>query len=252
MEKSILSADNKKSILIAFLIVFVYAAERVLELFVPGSRTLGILLAMAYTVLLAFTLYSLYKIKDTYYGLLAALLGYKMMPVSVSFLYEYSHSASMLYFIVQKAAMLMFIALIYQLYILQDTDREKRVSAPAVFAIIFSVPFFSVIAKALTSFFLERTGSMLYGYFSQFIIYAFATILILVIAYESGEYTLRFTVIYELIALVINTLKVGAKISYRILNGWHISKSFYVWLVVYAFLMICFIVALRLKNNKKC
>ncbi len=245
-----LTAQRKKSLLAIVIILISYAAERLIEMFIPNGRKLGIVLAIVYTLILALTLYIIYSARDTYFGLMAALFGYKMMPVSISFLYSYSHSADLLYFIVKKAAMLMFLVLIYWLYIQQDKDKEKRVSAPTVLVLIFSVPFFTEISNALFRFFLDRTGSMLYGYLSQFAVYAFATFVIIGVAYYSGCFSLRFATLYEMLALLINTVKVGAKIGYRVLNGWHISKSFFVWIALYAVLMVCFAFALRLKERK--
>ncbi len=242
------SKDGKLCIFTIAVILVSYAAERLIELFIPQGKTLGIVLAMVYTLLLAFTVYVISKTKEIRLGLLAALLAYKMMPVNISFLYLYSQSADVLFFIVKKAAMIMFAVLIYKLYCAQDKDR--RVTAPTVFAIIFSVPFFTEISDVLFKYFLNVTGSMLFGYFSQFAFYALASFVILGIAYYSGAYSLRFAAGYEIIALIINTVKVGAKIGYRIINNWHVSKSFYVWIVLYLVLMLCFALAIKLKDKK--
>ena len=91
---------------------------------------------------------------------------------------------------------------------------------------------------------------MLLGYFSQFACYAAATLIILVIAYCSGAYSLRFAAGYEFIALFINIVRVGAKIGYRVINSWHISKSFFVWIALYAVLMVCFAAALKIQAKK--
>ncbi len=248
MNKPALTNENKKSFLLMGVIIFSYAAERVIELFVPQSRTLGIVLAMVYTLFLAVTVLFLYKSRDTYYGLMAALLAYKMMPVYISFLYSYSHAAAVLYFLVQKAGMLMFMALIFKLYSAQK--KEDNVSALTVLTIMFSVPFFNEIARTLTSYLLDRTGSMLGGYLSQFAAYAVAVGIVLVVSYFSGARSLRFAAAYESIALSVNMLKVGAKIGYRILNSWHISKSFYVWIVLYFALLLCFLAAVKIKEKK--
>ena len=244
-----LEKENKKSILVICVIIFSYAAERIIELFVPQSRELGIILAMVYTLLLMFTVLALYKSEDSCWGLLAALFAYKMMPVSISFLFSYSQSAALLYFIVQKAGALMFMGIIYKLYCAQDKNR--KVSALTVLSIMLAVPFFAEIASVLTQYFLARTGSMLGGYMSQFAVYAFATFIILILSYCSSLHSLRFAAAYETVALSINILKYGAKIGYRILNSWHISRSFYVWIALYFILIMCFALAVKIKTQKE-
>ena len=248
MDKIKISRDGKLCIFTIAVILVSYAAERLFEIFLTHGRTIGIVLAMVYTLLLAFTVYVISKTKETRLGLLATLLAYKIMPVKISYLYQYSQSADMLFFIVKKAAMLMFAVLIFRLYSAQD--KEKRVTAPVILTIIFAVPFCTEISSALMKYFLNVTGSMLFGYFSQFALYALATFVILGTAYYSGMYSLRFAAGYEIIALIINVVKVGAKIGYRILNSWHISKSFYVWIVLYLALMLCFALALKIKQRK--
>lgn len=243
-----LNKDQKSGMLCIFIIVFAYAAERMIELFLPSSKTLGIILAMVYTLLLAFVVFTLSKCEDVKTGLLATLLGYKMMPVSVSFLNEYSAEAYLLYCYVKFAAIVMFIYLMYKFYMKQQPPRE--IKAPVVLAIVFAVPFFNQISSTTQTYLLSKTGSMLLPYFADCAGYAAATLVIIGIAYASSLESLKFAVTFEAIAITINALKVCARIGYRIINSWHISGSYYLWLVVYVLLIVVCVTALKFKAIK--
>ena len=142
----------------------------------------------------------------------------------------------------------MFIVLIYKIYSQQKND-ETHIRLMTLFAIIFAVPFFSKIGDSLMSFFLIKTGSMLFGYFSQLAAYGIASLIILVLAYISGYKSMRFAALFEFAALSINAMKYVAKIVYRLVNGIHVSNSFYLWLVLFASLAVCFTAALINKRR---
>ena len=246
MGKIKLEKNQRTGAICIFIIVASYAIERVIELFVPSSKTLGIVLAMIYTVLLAAVVFTLSKCEDVETGLLASLLGYKMMPVSVSFLDKYSPEAYLLYCYVKFAAIAMFIYLIYKFYIKQKTPRA--ISAPVILAIIFAVPFFNQISSLTQSYLLDKTGSMLLPYFTACAFYAAATFVILGIGYVSSYESVKFAATFECFAIVINALKVCARIGYRIINSWHISKSFYLWLIVYTLLIVICVTVPKFKR----
>ena len=249
MGKIEMNKDNKLNLAAVFIIVFSYAAERLIELFVPHSKPLGIILAMVYTVLLALVVYILSRTKEYAVGLLAAMLGYKMMPVSISFLHEYSVDALFLYNVVKYAAMIMFLVIIYRLYVRQPEPKDIKV--PVILAILYCVPFFSEIARFLSSYFYMKTGSMLMPYFAGYACYAAATVIILIIAYYSGKTSFTYAAYFEFAALGINAVKYATKIGYRLINDWHISKSFYLWIVLYAVLAIATAVALKYNEKRE-
>lgn len=248
MGKRELTKNHTLNVLAVFIIVVSYAAERVIELFIPEGKTVGIILAMIYTILLGLVVYILSKNDDTTLGLLSALLGYKMMPVTVSFLGEYSAEAELLYTLVRYAAIAIFAYIIYKLYMRQP--EPKNIKAITILAIMFVVPFFSRISGSVSSYFYMKTGSMMLPYFTGYVCYTAATLFIIGVAYISGIKSLRFAVCFEVFAMAINAAKVFAKIGYRVINDWHISKSFYVWIAVYALLAVLSIAAMKFKEKK--
>lgn len=247
MKKNKLTKDEKISIFTICLIVISYGAERIIELFVPQGKTLGIVMAMVCTVFLALTIYLLAKTKDPFSGLLTSLVAYKMMPVSISFLSDVSKGAGTLYFSLSKVANLIFLYFIYRFY--RDQKKEKKVNAFTLIAIVACVPLSFEISNRLTGYFLATTGSMMGGYISQYALYIAATLIIFIAAFNSGYESLRLATSYEFIALGVNILKTAAKIGYRALESTHISRSYFVWIAVYLALIFCFTVPLKLRSR---
>ncbi len=235
-----LKKDTSLCILAVIIIVVSYAAERCIELFTTPSIKAGMLMALVLTVLLCVVVAILAKTNDSFTGLLAALIGYKMMPPSISYLNEFSLDGDMLYYLLRCAAKIIFIILVFRLYNMQE--RPRKITALPLCALLFAVPFMSDIGKALTSYFLQKTGSMLGGYFSQYACYTVATLAILVLAFVSSYPTMRFTAYFEFTALSLNILRIGAKIGYRVLNNMHISKSLYGWIILYVALIALFFI----------
>lgn len=230
------------------IIVVSYAAERFIELFAEPTATLGMVLALVMAVLFCVVLGIIAKSEDTFTGLLAAIIGYKMMPVSISFLGEISQDGELLYYLLTKAAAVVFIILIIRLYNMQE--KPPRITALPLIAMLFAIPFASEIGVKLTDYFLTKTGSMMGGYFSQYLCYSLATLVILVLAFISTYPTMRFTAYFEFTTLSINILRTVAKIAFRLYNHMHVSKSLYVWIAVCIFLIVlCFIAKIIKKKN---
>jgi len=248
MDIKFFKKENLMCVLATFIIVLSYGAQRIIEVSVSGGKTLGLILAMVYTALLAISLLLISKSNNSFFGILAALIGYKMMPPTIYFLDATSPEGSTLYFLVRKAAALLFVLVIYKLYKSQEEPHEIR-SLPLL-VILLSVPFFSEISQGITKYLIFKTGNMLYCYFTQFALYAAAVAVILGVAYISGYSSLKFTAYFEYTALSINILRQLGKIGYFALNHEHISKSYYVWIALYIVLMICFAVAEKKKKKE--
>ena len=245
--KEKLTKDRISCLSALFIIVASYGAERFIELFVTPGPHSGLTLAMIMTALLGVVVLLLGRTDDTFTGLLTALIGYKMMPADVSFLAGESLDGSLLYYLVRQAARLIFIVLVFRLYNIQE--RPRKITALPLCAMLFAVPFFNTIGITLSNYFLERTGSMLGGYLSQYACYAAATLIILVLAFVSTYDSMRFAMYFEFAALGINTLRYVAKIAYRLYLGVHISRSFYLWIVLYAGLCLLFVIATLIKKK---
>lgn len=231
------------------LITVSYASQKMIEFFVPSSKTLAIILAMVHTALLFVTVLLISRSENSYYALFSAVLGFKMMPVDVLILAPYSVDASMLYYIVKRVALCIFVVLIYKIY-REQKDEAEHINSLPIIVLLATVPFFYGFSAAFTDYFLEKTGSMLYGYFSAFACYAAATLVILAVGYISSASSMRFVAGYEIAALGINFLRRVGKIALNLINGVHVSKSLYVWAALYVVLAITALVACKMKMKK--
>lgn len=238
---------NKKDSMLTALAVIIsvgsYAAARLAGITNALNGTDAIFVAMAMTLLLGLVCFLIYKINSPSLGILSSLVGYKMIPPNIPSLSQADRSVELLYFLVGKAAVLIFIMLMIKHY----TNQKKPYSVkilPIVFAML-AVPFFAEIAEGTYSFFIEKTGSMLGYYFAQFGCYTLATLLILAVACKAGHGSLEVVGLFEYIALAVNILRRGALIIYYQLMNYHISKSYYCWIVIYALLAIVTFVLMK-------
>ena len=247
MKEKLFSKQNIMCAIATIIIVGSYALQRILEIKITPDKNLVLVMSIVFILLLAIVFYLISRSNNPFFGILAALLGYKMMPPSVSYL-SATVDGDTLYFLVGKAAALVFVFIIYRLYKSQPEPHEIR-SLPLL-AILLSVPFFSEIATAVSRYLIYKTGNMLYCYFAQFALYAIAIVVVLIIAYKSGYSSLRFTAYFEFAALSINILRVLCKICYFALQHQHVSKSLYGWIAVYAVLIVAFAVATKVKEKQ--
>ena len=249
MDKKFFTKDNLMCVFATMIIVFAYGAQRIIEVTLSPDKSLALILAIVYTILLAVVLYLISKSNNLFFGILAALIGYKMMPPPVSFLSQTTIDGKTLYFLVGKAAAVLFVVVVYKLYKAQSEPHEIR-SLPLL-TIMLSVPFFGEISQEISRYLYSKTGDMLPVYFSQYACYAAAVAVILAIAYISGYSSLRFTAYFEYTALTINILRQIGKIAYFAIAKEHISKSNYLWIVLYIALMVCFAIALKKEEKEK-
>ena len=248
MDKKFFTKENIMCVLATVIIVLSYGAQRIVEAVLTPDKSLALILAIIYTLLLAITLLLISKSNNSYFGILAALIGYKMMPPPNNFLAQTTVDGSTLYALVGKVAALLFVVVIYKLYKSQEEPHEIR-SLPLL-TILLSVPFFSELASILTKYFMYKTGNMLYVYFTQFALYSAAILVVIAVAYISGYTSMKFTKYFEYTALSINILRQLGKIAFLAINHQHISKSYFVWIAIYIVLMVCCFVAERKKKKE--
>lgn len=249
MEKKFFTKENMMCALATAIIVATYGAQRIFEVTLQPDKNLALILAIVYTLLLAVVLLLISRSNNSYFGILAALIGYKMMPPPLNFLSQTTADGATLYYLVGRAAAVIFVLLVYKLYKMQEEPHEIR-SLP-ILTIMLSVPFFTGISGFLSNYLMYKTGNMLYCYFVQFALYAAAVMVILGVGYVSGYSSLKFCAYFEFTALSINILRQLGKIGYFAIKGEHISKSYFVWIALFIILMICFAVALKIKKKQE-
>lgn len=243
-----ITKDKTTAVIAIIITVGAHAVERLIEIFAEPSRALSFGIAVVMTLLLGVVCLLLFKNKNTFFGLLAALLGYKMLPPTIKMVTDMSLYASELYYLVRCAAMLLFIIIIVKFYRQQKGD--EKIEVLPILAIMMSVPFFMQIASHSYRFFMIKTGSMLYYYFASFACYIIASLVILAIAYKSNVASMRFTAYFEFVCLGINILKKVGVIIALAIQGDHISRSNYCWIAIYAVLIFCFWLAKEQKKKR--
>lgn len=248
MGKIELTKDKSTSFISIFIIVAAYAVERLAEIFFEPSRLMALILIIAMSACLAVVAVLMAKNESPFFGLLASLIGYKMLPPTIKMVGEVSLYGQEAYYLLRCGASLLFMYLIVKAYRLQKGDKDEIIRTVPILALMLAIPFFTGIAQNSYYFVMTKTGNMLYFYFLQFACYIIGSLVILVLACKANYNSLRFASYFEWTALGINAIKkIGAIVAMAVV-GDHISKSYYVWIVVYAFVAVCFLVV---KNKKK-
>ncbi|MFR5875736.1 MAG: hypothetical protein ACLUFN_04530 [Eubacterium sp.] len=248
MDSFKLDKDNRLCLLSIIIIIASYAAERLIEMFSTPTKSFALILSAVFSALAVVVFIILLKSKNPFFGLLTSLIGYKMMPPSINMLTQESLYGEAAYYLACKASVILFVVLIIKFYFMQSEPRKIKILP--ILAIMLVVPFFSEIGADSLDFFLTKTGSMLGYYIANFICYIAASLIILGIAYKSNYESMQFTAYFESTALGVNALKRLGAITANVSQGNHISRSYYVWLVIYALLIACFWIAKQKKKKE--
>ncbi|MBR0412120.1 MAG: hypothetical protein IJI47_00940 [Eubacterium sp.] len=227
-----LKLNKNRSLCLAAIIITVacQAIEKILEVAVHPGQTIGLICAMLYTLCVAVVYYIITKGTSSFMGILAALIAFKMMPPPITYLTRVSPDGAMLYFIVQKVALILFAVLVYKFYREQETPRA--IKPLPILVIVLAVPFFNEISSFTSSYLQFKTGSVIPSYLAQYACYAAAVLITLAIAYTSGRESMRFAAYFEFCALGINTCRQLGKLGYYIATEHQLSKSTALWIVV--------------------
>lgn len=224
-----------------------YGIERLFEIFVGLDRTGALALAMLSTAVFAIVFFLIDSCTDSFNGMLASLIAFKMMPPTINGLAQLSYDASFLYYLVQKAAVLLFIYLFIKHY---RNEKNVKISPFVVFILAFTVPFLSEIANNVSVYLMRSFGeNMLFSYFSSFAFYALGIFVAWLIALKSNYHALGFITCYELIALSINWLNKACRVVVLMIQHEHVSLSLYCWLVIFAFGIVLFAFTYKQRKN---
>ena len=249
MSEAIKKKDNILGILALAIIVGSYGIEKIIEAFITPSKTVGILSAAAITCLFALVLTLISKCKSTFFGLLASIVGFKMMPAPITYLSKVSADAGILYYLLQRMAMIFFILLIIKIYKSQSENKEKIQFIP-VLALIVCVPFFTETSYYIGRYFMAVMGNMLYLYFTQFAFYALTMLVIILVCVRTNYTTSRFVVYYEFFALGINILRKACAVAVLTVQGEHVSASLYCWIAIFAIFIVVFAIFKKIEKKK--
>ena len=229
------------------MVTLCYAVERLLEVFSDVDGSTACALAGIFTVVTAVIIAVCARSRNAFYGMLVALVGYKMMPPTIPALNTLATGSSILYYIAQNASIALFIVVLIKLY---KEQKENKISLIPALACALVVPFFVQMGNTVGGYLMMYMNqNMLYLYFSQFAFYSLAMLIIFVVAVKSDYNSFRFVACYEFIALTINILRKLGVIGVYAVKGTHISKSFYCWIAIYVFFVALY--AITLQKQKK-
>lgn len=240
---------NKLYCLIAVIIIFgSYILQRILHICCNITREFAITEAIVFSILTAVVFMLVTKSGDTFYGILTAIFGLRMMPPDIGRLRELSPEADIVYFLVQKFSLLIFAAAV--LYLYEKQKQPKKLGAFPILCTILVVPFFTDMQNELSVYINSvANGNMIYSYFSGFILYTLAMIILLLAATKTNTCGARLIIDYQMVALLLNFGRRVCAIVINLARGNHISRSYYCWLLIYAFFFAAFYV-LRKKTQK--
>lgn len=244
-------SKNKLYCLSAVMIIFCsYIAQRVLHICCDITKEFAIVEAIIFSIATIIVYFLVTKSKDSFYGILTAIFGFRMMPPTINGFEQLSAEANIVYFLVQKFSMLIFAVAILKLYEMQE--KPKKIRAFPILCTILIVPFFLNIQGELSNYINSiADGNMLYSYFAGFILYTLAMIILMFIAVKSNTDSARLITDYQMIALLLNIGRRICAVAINLAWGNHISRSYYCWILIYTFFFIAFYVLRRkkLQNN---
>ena len=230
----------------AIIIIGCYAVQRLTSVAFPIDRSLAIIEAMIFSAFVAVVYFLVTKSEEPFYGILISILGFKMMPPNISYLKELSLGADIVYYIVTKAAVVIFAFAIIKLF--KEQKYEQKIKALPILFLIAAVPFTNEIASTLSDFSYSLTnGSKLYEYFIRFAIYSVTMLITLYYASKSNKINAKLLCDYTIIALLVNVARRISVIIILAVQNTHISKSYFCWLAIYIF----FIAAFSVLKSKK-
>lgn len=244
-----LSKDKLYCLISVSIIFSSYIIQRLLHIFCDITREFAIAEAMIFSILTAVVYFLVTKSKEPFYGILTAIFGFRMMPPEIIELTEFSESAGLVYFIVQKFSIIIFAVAIIKLYNLQQKPRQIR-PFPIILTIV-SVPFCVEVYTQISERLYNITENMLYSYFSSYIVYSITMIVLLYCAVKINFQSAKLIMDYELVALALNIGRRICTVVIQFTQGEHISKNYFCWIAIYSFFFLAFLFIRKKKRQNK-
>ena len=225
-------STGKVYCLVSAIIIFgSYIIQRIINNTIVQTRHLVILEALAFTAITALVIFLIAKSKEAYYGILMAIFGIRMLPIEITNLAEFSKLSELMYFLVDRASLLIFVLIIISLY--RSQPEPKQINAIPIIAIICIVPFFNQIQAQVYDYLVSvSNGNMIMAYFSGYAIYSVAMIALLFVAVRSNNIGARMICDFQLVALLLNIGRRVCSVVICMFKGHHISGSYYGWILV--------------------
>lgn len=232
----------------AIIIIGCYAVQKLMAIAFPINRNILLIEAMIFSLCVAIVYFFVTKSKESFYGILISILGFKMMPPKLYALKELCPGADVVYYIVTKAALLIFAFAIIKLF--REQKNEQKIKALPILFLIAAVPFTTEIASTLSNFVNGyANGNMIYEYFIRFAFYSLTMLVALFYASKSNKINCKLLCDYSMIALLVNVARRVSVVVIYSIKGSHISKSYFCWIAIYVFFIFAFYL-LKAKKEK--
>lgn len=234
---------NQMPALISLFIVFVcYVAEKAFKRLTPWGSTSAVIQAIVFTVAVAAVLLLLYKSNDIYFGMLAAIFAFKLLPPDIVMLRSVNIDAASVYYLVRKAALVLFLVLIYRFYEMQTTsDKYEKIHAVAIGLLLLAIPFCTEIGAEFARFAKIKTGSMMVPYACQAASYIIAAAVLAAVCFVFKGKSAAIIIDFSVIGFLINIARKATSALIIANAGYHVSKSYICWIAIYAVLAVAFV-----------
>ncbi len=240
-------SSGKIDCIISVAIIFgSYIIQKILNICLNITREFAIVEAVVFSLATLIVFFLVTKSKETFYGILTAIFGLRMMPPVINMLEYLSPEAHIVYFLVQKFSIIIFALTVLWLY--EQQEKPRKITAFPILCTICVVPFFTDIQGEISVYINSiANGNMIYSYFSAFIFYSLSMIILLFVAANSNYASAKLVIDFQLTALLLNFGRRICAIIINLAQGNHISRSYYCWVAIYVFFFTAFFI---LKNKK--
>lgn len=240
--KKLSFTKNQWLSLISLGIVFVcYVGEKALKRLAPWSEKSALIQAFVFTLAVAAVFLILAKAKETYFGMIAGIFAFKIMPPDLEMLRYYNLDASCVYFIVRKMALVIFLYIIYRLYVSQN-KQEKHIRALPIAALLIVVPFVTDVSNDLEQYAYIKTGSMMLPYALDAGLYIAAVCVLGIVCLMFKGKNAALVCDFSIIGFVVGGARKLCSTIILLNAGMHLSKSYICWIAIYAVLIAAFAV----------
>lgn len=230
--------------MLSLVIIFAaYIGEKALKRLTDWSATSAIIQAIVLTAAVLAVFMLLLKCKDYYLGLLTSILAFKILPPDLEMLQKMAFDASAVYFLVRKAALAMFLFLVYRFYQqLKKAQPDDYAHVWGIASIMLIFPFISSVARDYEQYAMLKTGNMMYIYALQAVAFVCAFMVMAVFCFRYRGTTSRLICDYSFAVLITRMLRKASSILIIAHSGGHVSKAYFVWLAICAVLLVYMII----------
>lgn len=226
--------------LAAMAIIFIcYAAEKAFKRLTEWGNTSALIQAFFFTLATAAVFLLLSKSKNTHLGILAGIFAFKIMPPDIVMLRSVNLDAACVYYIVRKAALVLFLYSVYKLYKSQSNDAEKLRALP-IASLLLVIPFATSVSETLSKYAYIKTGSMMVPYALGAGFFVAAAFVLMVICNIYSGKNAALICDYAVISFALNFARKVCSVAILASGSYHISKSYYCWFAIYAVLIAAF------------